>query len=149
MKAAVAPNSQGFSPYDTVIFCSNTVVGGGELIAFGGQFPVQVKKGDTPKVWLRRLSSNGDNSLVPVVEASKSMSPNIGVLDAFGGVVVVLNGDKILSVIERSAETVEIDFIDLRPLGLNIHGDSMKLQAGGMKLSGNSFHGVGTMLSLG
>lgn len=135
--------------YGTVVFCSNEIIGGGELISVMGQFPIQIKKGTPPKVWLRRLSDVKNPNLVAIVEATVSKASNVGVLSAFGGVLIVVNGEKVLSVIEREVDKIEIDFIDLRPLGLKIYGDSEKLNAGGMQLSGNVFSGVGVAFALG
>lgn len=135
--------------YETVVFCSNEIIGGGELISVMGQFPIQVKKGSPPKIWLRRLADAKSPNLVTIVEETVSKASNVGVLSAFGGVLVVVNGEKVLSVIEREVDKIEIDFIDLRPLGLKIYGDSGKLNAGGMQLSGNVFSGVGVALALG
>ena len=54
-----------------------------------------------------------------------------------------------LQVRQISAEEAEVDALDLRPIGFNIYGDKVSLNAGGLHMSGNSIAGGGTFLALG
>jgi len=42
-----------------------------------------------------------------------------------------------------------IDSIDLRPIGLNLYGDSKNMNVGGGSFSGNSMSGGGVLLGFG
>lgn len=139
----------GFTPYETLIFCSNTIEGGGHLFQIGNEFPLLIGKGNPPSVWLLGVSDSRSGELKTIISKSKSRSSNFSVIDAFGGTIVMAKGQKVLSVRELSDKSAEVDFVDLRPAGLNVFGDKLGLKIGGMSLSGNSISGGGVFVSLG
>ncbi|EAP80271.1 hypothetical protein [Sulfitobacter sp. NAS-14.1] len=135
-----------YTPYQKLVFCSNVLEGGGNLIEVSGTIPILVGRGDPPLVW---LSAKQDAKIVTVVEASRAKFSSVTAASIFGGTVVMSKGVVLLSARQISEEEAEVTEIDLRPLGLNVYGNKSGLHVGGMEFTGNHFSGVGTMVGIG
>ena len=137
---------QDYVPYERLIICTNTLEGGGFLFEMSGQYPLLIGKGDPPLVWITIPSQRGRRA---VVTASKSAEKSVSVVSILGGTQVVSGGKVILSARQNSQNEAVVDQIDLRPFGINVHGDKSGLKVGGMSLTGNRFTGVRTMFNFG
>lgn len=138
-----------YIPFDTLTVCSNTVRGGGNLVAIGDVIPFLVGKGDLPKIWLLALANAKTNEFVPIVERNISRHPAVKVYEANGTLNVMISGEVVLSVIKDSDNSASVTSLDFRPLGLNMHGNKESLSVGGGTFSGNSMTGGGTLIGLG
>lgn len=136
-----------YTPYPNLSLCSNSVVGGGNILTLGKVIPLLVGKGEKPLIWLQ--APTGKDEFALIIEASISKHPAVKVLAEDESLSVHLGNKLILHIKSSSPDYAEVDEIDLRPLGINLFGNSRQLEAGGMKLSNNTFRNVGTMISFG
>lgn len=140
---------KSYIPYEKLVVCSNTLSGGGHILAAGETLPVLVGKGEKPQVWLQALSNSEKNEFVTIVEASISKHQAVKVLEENGAININVGGTNVLSVKVTSEDSAEIFMLDLRPLGINIFGNKSELKVGNSTFSGNSFSGGGTMIGFG
>ncbi|OAN13329.1 hypothetical protein A3K86_16895 [Photobacterium jeanii] len=139
----------GYQPLKKLTICSNTLTGGGNLVSIGNELPVVIGRGSTPQIWLKAIGDSTTNELVPIVEKNKSMHPAIKVTVNNNSVLVLISGEVILSVKATSQDVMIVDKLDLRPIGLNLYGDTSSLSVGGNTFSRNSMHGGGTLIGFG
>jgi len=140
---------ENYQPFDTLIICSNTLKGGGHLVAVGDTLPLVIGKGEKLKVWLQALANAQKNEFVLIVEESISKHPAVKVYEEAGVLNVMISGEIILSVEEKSSDSAVISKLDFRPIGLNLFGDANSLNAGGGIFSGNTMSGGGTLIGFG
>jgi Protein of unknown function (DUF1488) len=137
-----------YVPYQRIELCGNELIGPKFMIQMGVNIPILVGKGesDYPRVWLsgpfgpgrswvevladnRVLRDVYDRKVIVVLEHSQRTN----VLVRLTGVVVAQH---------FSDDTVMIPNLDLRPLGLNIHGSEVNgLTVGHNSFKENKFHG--------
>lgn len=136
---------------DELVICSNTITGGGFAFSVADALPLIVGGGDRPQVWLQARSGNPQNPFVSIVEASISRNPNIQVFeDPRSGVMQInIQNIPILQVKLSGINKAIISFLDLRPLGLNIWGNTNELSVAGSKFSKNTVKGVGVFVNMG
>lgn len=139
----------GYQPYKTLTICSNTIKGGGNLVSIGEVLPLLIGKGDKPQIWLLALANSEKNEFITVVERSISKHPIVKVYEENKQLNVMLSGDIILSVRQDNEDKATVTKLDLRPLGINIHGNEKSLNVGGGTFSNNSMSGGGTLIGLG
>ena len=135
--------------YQKLTVCSNLLIGGGFIIVIGNIVPILVGKGDNPLVWLQAPLDKNGKFYVPVVMASVAAHPAVSIMMDDKGLSVYVSKTLVLHIIQNEVDSATIDVLDLRPLGFDVYGDSDALKAGGMTLSRNTFHGVGTLISFG
>lgn len=140
---------KSYKPLKKLVICSNTLTGGGNLVSIKGEFPVLIGKGSTPTVWLKAVADSSTQELMPVVEKNKSLHPAIKVIAKNNTVEILISGETILSAKGTSQDVVIVDHLDLRPIGINVHGDSSSLSVGGNTFSRNSMHGGSTLIGFG
>lgn len=140
---------KSYTPYETLVVCSNTLSGGGNLLAIGEVLPILIGKGEKPQVWLQALTNQEKNEFVTVVESSISKHQAVKVFEENGIINVHIGGTNVLSVKVTGENSAEAFLLDLRPLGINLYGTKMELKVGNSTFSGNSFAGGGTMIGFG
>jgi hypothetical protein len=141
---------QSFQPFPTLIVCSNTIIGGGHLVSIGDVLPLIIGQGPKPLIWLQAALDPQAKNFVTVVDASISKHPAVRVIeDDKGGVKITTGNTAVLRVKPSGSDCAVVDEIDLRPLGINIHGDASTLNAGGATFSGSTFSGVRTIIAFG
>lgn len=140
---------KSYSPYEKLVVCSNTLSGGGHILAIGEVLPVLVGKGEKPQVWLQALSNPDKSEFITIVEASISKYQAVKVFEDNGALNIHVGGTRVLSVRVTGEDIAEIFMIDLRPLGINLYGNNSELKVGNSTFSGNSFAGGGTMIGFG
>ncbi|WP_303846879.1 hypothetical protein [Aeromonas sobria] len=139
----------GYTPYQNLSFCSNSILGGGHIFAMGKVLPLLIGMGPSPRVWLQAVAAPQSKEFVTIVSDSKSTHPAVHVSSAGHKVIVSVHGREVLTVESRGDGQAVVSNIDFRPLGLNVHGNSAGLSLGGMQLSRNTFSGVGVAFGLG
>lgn len=138
-----------YQPYEQLTLCSNSLIGGGQLIQTGNSFPLLIGKGATPQIWLQAPTDPAGKAFAPLVSASVATHPAVSVFTEGGALVVYAGGQLVLRVRQISDQQAEVDELDLRPIGFNIFGNKTHLIAGGMNMSGNTVAGGGTFLAFG
>jgi hypothetical protein len=140
----------GYTAYSDLTICSNRLIGGGHLLAIGEALPLVVGSGTEPMVWLQSTLlpvPGGEFGLV--VDGSIPRVPGISVSAGPNGLTFVAGGMTLLRIKQLTPQSAVVDMLDLRPLGLNVFGDSNGLNAGTSTFSRNSISGPGAMIALG
>jgi hypothetical protein len=140
---------ESYTPYNTLVVCSNTLTGGGNIVAVGDILPLVVGKGDKPKIWLQALADPKTKEFITIVDASISKHPSIKVFEQDDALKIIVSSTVVLSVKATGEDSVEIDNLDMRPLGLNLYGTKTELRVGTNTFSGNSMSGGGTLIGFG
>lgn len=136
---------------DELVLCSNLVKGGGFPFAVKDVLPLVIGGGERPQIWLQALTDPVNNTFLTLVDNSISRNPSIKVFeDPNTGVMqIYLQQLPILQVKLEGEKRAVISLLDLRPLGLNIWGNSIELNISGSKFSRNTVEGVGVFINLG
>lgn len=140
-------NPVGYIPYEKITICSNTLIGGGNLISVGDIKPLFIGKGETPKIWLRAVSNLKNKEFVEIVTASEQNFPSVKVINRNNEIRILAENTVVLRAIYNS-DSIEILKLDLRPLGLNVFGDKNGLITPQMTLTNNTFEGAGALLGI-
>lgn len=138
-----------YIPYNEIEVCSNTIIGGGNLVVIGNVVPIYVGVGYIPKVWLKSVDDIKSKRFIEVVEASISKHPAIKINSYESDITIKINNIVILKTNGNTKNKLIISQLDMRPLGINIHGDESGLMAGGMAISKSTFNGIGSLVALG
>ncbi|GAB3215649.1 hypothetical protein [Pseudaeromonas pectinilytica] len=138
-----------YIPYNTLVICSNTMLGGGHIVAVGEVLPLVIGKGEKPQIWLQAISNPQTNEFVSIIEASVSKHPAVEILEQNGSIEVTIQKNKILIVRAESQDKAVVSQLDLRPIGLNLVGTTASLSVGGTTFSGNSMSGGGVLIGFG
>lgn len=113
------------------------------MVEVEGIIPLWIGSGIPSKIWLSTPPTKG-NSL-QIISASEPSISNV-TRDLVGPIInFYLNGKKILTANAISDYECNIPFLDLRPIGLAIHGDHNGLSVTGSSFTRNTFSGVGVM----
>jgi hypothetical protein len=139
---------KSYVAYKSLKVCSNTLSGGGHIASIGDTLPLIIGKGDKPQIWLQALTNPETKQFTPIVESSVSKHPAVVVKEVSGYVVVSVQGTQILKV-KAKGGSANVEILDLRPLGLNLSGNSTSMNVGGNTFSNNSMSGGGVLISLG
>ncbi|NOU26053.1 MAG: hypothetical protein HOO90_11030 [Methylotenera sp.] len=138
-----------FIPYASLTVCSNVLIGGSHIVSVGDVLPLLIGKGDKPQIWIQALNNSKTMEFISIVENSVSKHPAVEILETSGSIVVSIQGVKILSVRKVDEDSAAVDSMDLRPIGLNLHGNSASMHIGTSTFSGNTMSGGGVLLGLG
>jgi hypothetical protein len=138
-----------FRPYQTLVVCSNSLIGGGHIVSVGDVLPLIIGAGDKPQIWLQAISDPKSNGFISVVENSVSTHPAVEVREVGGAIVVSVQGTVVVRVRQVAPDRAEVDSMDLRPIGLNLYGNSSSMNVAGGSFSGNSMSGGGVLIGLG
>ena len=115
----------------------------------GKVLPLLIGVGATPRIWLQAVSAPGSKEFTTVVDDSKSTHPAVSVTTEGNKVVVSVRGRTVITAESNSEQSVTVNELDFRPIGLNVFGNSSSLSLGGTQLSNNTFSGVGVAFGLG
>jgi hypothetical protein len=142
---------EGYKPFPELRLCSNTLLGSPIPILVGSFPALLIGIGAAPLVWLAAPTGPTPSAAWKyIVEASKSMHPAVRVdVDLLAqSVAVLIRGTIILEVRNQSQELAEVSRLDLRLVGLNVHGDSNGMFVGTNSFIGNTFKGTGAMFAI-
>lgn len=137
---------KSYVPYASLIVCSNSLLGGGHIVSIGDVLPIVIGRGEKPMIWLQALTKPESKEFVPIVEGSISKHPAVKIYEENDVLKVSVSGTTVLSVRATAENSADVDELDLRPLGFNLHGDSSTLMVGTSKFSGNSMSGGGILI---
>ena len=140
---------KSYVPYDSLTVCSNSLFGGGYIVSIGDVLPIIIGRGDKPMIWLQALTKPEPKEFFMIVEGSISKDAAVKVYEENNVLKVSVSGTIVLSVRATADNSAKVDELDLRPLGLNLHGDSSRLMVGASKFSGNSMSGGGILIGFG
>lgn len=139
----------GYTPYQSITICSNKIIGGGHIFAIGKILPLLIGVGPKPTIWLQAIDAPNSKNFVTIVDASIATHSAVRVSESGNKIKVVVAGKTVLAVEAISPKNALVTELDLRPLGLNVHGNSSMLFVGGMQISRSTFDGVGTAFGFG
>lgn len=138
-----------YNPYETLVICSNSMLGGGHIVSVGDVLPLVIGKGEKPQIWVQAISDPETKEFVSIIEASVSKHPAVEILEKDGSIEVTIQDNKILIVRAESDNKAVVSHLDLRPIGLNLVGNASSLSVGGSTFSGNSMSGGGVLIGFG
>ncbi len=138
---------KSFTPYNSLTICSNTLIEGGYIITVGEVLPLIIGKGNKPQIWIQALKNAKTKEFILIVENSVSQHPAVKVLEVDDSIVVSIQGIDILSIKQKNDDFAVVDSMDLRPIGLNLYGNSSSLSVGDSKFSGNTMQGGGVLIA--
>ena len=141
--------SQDYTKPNKLVLCSNTLIDVNIPFLFENNIPLLIGQNDDPQVWLQARSGNQKGQWVVVVEKNEGLHESIKVTkDKNGKVVIHAKDTKVLEV-EKHQDHYEVIDLDMRPLGLNIHGNETMLMIGNTQMSQNTFQDAEVMISIG
>ncbi len=138
-----------YSPINTLKVCSNTLTGGGHIVEIANVLPLIIGNGEKLQIWLQAVSNSEKMEFVSVVENSVSKFSTVEIKEIDGALIVTIQGVTVLRVVKLSENEANVDLMDLRPIGLNLHGDNTRINLPTGSFSGNSMSGGGVLLGLG
>ena len=143
----------GYLPYPRITFCSNSFVDGLIPIAAGDEYLILVGQGPAPLVWLKQLvSGTGTLQFRQAVVANRPhpLFKELRVRADPGQkkTIVKVASVTILEAHQSSTDQAEVTRLDLRPLGILVHGNSGGLTVGTNDFSHNTFSNAKIMLAL-
>jgi len=113
----------------------------------GDVVPVLFGKGSKPQIWLQTIESPQSKKFIELVDASISVHPKIRIEESDNKIFVRLDGIIILILEQTGDDELTVYQVDLRPLGLNLYGDSTGLYSGGVSFTSSTFTNVGTIMA--
>ena len=140
-----------YIPFHEIELCSNKLVDVSIPIAVNDTAVFLVGKGVVPLVWLSAPAEPTSSQWVHVVKESRSSNPAVEVnTDPDAGTVRITLADTVvLTAATLSPNEVIVEQLDLRPLGLAIHGDQSGLHIGTQSLVHNTFKSVMVAFAVG
>jgi len=139
-----------YNAFDELVVCSNKLVNVLVPVTVSGKVPFLVGKGPEPLIWLNMPSKAATSAWQPLVRANLSLHRDIKIVrPKKASVQVFVKGSLVIQVIAHSVTNAEIERLDLRPVGLNIHGDTTGLYVGNNELKGNTFQNLRVMVGVG
>ena len=138
-----------YAPYRELQFCSNRFVNTPIAIEVDGHPPVLVGV-EGLRVWLSAPPGPSKHAWTPVVVDGKAQVPGVKVRrTSQGAVEVIADRTKVVEVRELDADTAAVTWLDLRPLGLNVHGDAGALWIGTNQFSSNRVENCRVAIGIG
>jgi hypothetical protein len=143
-----------YVPFPRLMICSNTFTNGRVPINMRGHAPflIGMQEGMTyPLVWLSRPADSTMRRWTMLVDRNLVKDKRL-FLDKFAGNAVEIRtlNLTVLSVVQDNPGSATIDRLDLRPIGVLVHGDERTgLVVGTNTLRANSFTNVDTMIGVG
>lgn len=142
-----------YIPYDRVNFCSNILINVRYLINDKDFYPLLIGKGNIPKIWIYAKEQNRNST--KLVEKSISLLPSVlsvNINDDSKRLSVVSheksNQTTILEIDYYSNEVLNVEQLDLRPIGYNIIGNKDGLLIGNNTVKRNTLQGVQSFIGL-
>ena len=143
---------ENYIPYENLIICSNKLIGGGFAFSYGEGLPLIIGQGTFPTVWLQGAVLPGSKELITLIENNVSLVESLVVsanLENRSIEVMFNKNIKIIEVKLINEKSAEITYLDLKPLGFNISGNSVELHIGSSNFSRNTIRGTNVFIGLG
>lgn len=139
----------GFSPFPRLYFCSNRLDDVQVPIEVEGHIPLLIGEHQgEPRLWLSTPPPGGRGDWRDAIRDNEVLRPEFG-LELRGGIFAIRFLGVYLLKGRYQEGVANVNLIDLRPVGLDIHGSTTELQVARSTFRGNEFTNLRTMLSLG
>ena len=140
-----------YLPFEELEMCSNRFVNGKVLIEAHNHAVLLIGKGPQPVVWLSGLISKEGKQFQEIVNKNCSLNKRVDVIisEKNNSTIIKVGDLTIVEVAKASESKAIIPKMDLRPLGLNIYGDTKELHVGTNRLIGSTFMNTHTMVGIG
>lgn len=143
-------NINNNSKYQELLICSNKLINGNEIFSINGNFPITIRRNDNkPIISLKALSSLDNKNLIDIIKENKPKFEFVKINSEKNKIEISVKNNKVLLIENFDNLKIEINFIDLRPIGLNIWGDKKSLNVGENTFSGNTITGAKIFMNLG
>lgn len=139
-----------YTPYRTLNICGNKLINGRVSFEVNGFVPFLVGVGEEgPLVWLQ-LPSNKDLTVWQyVLRANRSLHNAVKVIDTKTEIKVFIKEVLVIHTVASSDSEATILTLDLRPIGLKVHGNADGMEIGGNTMRNNVFENVDAMIGIG
>lgn len=139
-----------YTPYKTLNICGNKLINGRIPFEVNGFVPFLVGVGEEgPFVWLQLPSNKDLNVWQYVVRANRPLHSAVKVADNKTEIKVFIKEVLVLQVVASSESEASILTLDLRPIGLKVHGNTEGMEVGGNTMRNNTFENVDAMIGIG
>ncbi|MBU9219605.1 hypothetical protein [Burkholderia multivorans] len=139
----------GYVPYETLVLCSNKLSVQVPLMLKGVGAPLLVGKGENPRLWIAVTTTAPVRQFFYIVQDNSPLSPQVQVKSE-GGTTTVSTGNNILCSVSQTGEReAVVSSLDLRPVGLAVHGNSDELWIGKSRMSHSQFIGAQVAVMIG
>ena len=138
-----------YVPFEEIDIGTNHLVNVRVLFTINEHVPLLIGSGDIPRIWLSIPADATGENWQPLIRDNRSFHPKVTVQIDHNIVIVDTPDGEVLKVRKESENRVNVLSINLRPFGIDIHGDERLLTVMNNRLSGNSFVNVGVMFEIG
>ena len=137
---------ENYIPINELNVCSNRIMGGGSVIGINNISPLIIGQGNIPMIWL--YSRIDRSNWLPLVVESRSKHANIDIIENQDEREITIKFNDIILISSKMLNDNSnfVNQIDLRPIGIDLHGDSNRLMVSGNNFSGNTFNGISFMI---
>ncbi|ARR44029.1 TPA: hypothetical protein I7241_17100 [Vibrio vulnificus] len=140
-----------FENYNEIIICSNYIKNYESIIkqSNNGFEPLMIKKDNDgkPLIFLQSYD-NKKSEPIDIINGNRSLVGSVIFEHSRTGCFVGYNDITILEVVQNEKNIMEVITLDLRPLGLNLFGDSTALNMGGNTISRSSMSNIGSFIGI-
>jgi hypothetical protein len=142
---------KGYEPFESVNYCGLRAVNVRYFVEAEGFPPLLVGKGRSPQVWLAKLTEDPHEPWQWAVSGNIAEDPAFKVRtdDIKRSVTVKRRGIPIITARVGPFNTLTVDYIDLRPIGIYIHGENGALFACDNKMSNCAYMNVENVFDIG
>lgn len=137
-----------YHPFQEMEIGTNRLVDGEALFSLDDNVPLLIGVNGSPRVWLSIPADQKGKSWQLLVRDNKSLNPKVTVEVAGNTVIVDTPDGIVLKVHKENERLVKVQQINLRPFGINIHGNESSLTVMTNSLSGNVFIGSKVMVGI-
>lgn len=141
---------EDFVPFAELTVCGNVMRGGKALFCLGDKVPLLVGKNSHPKLWLSAPRNPEATHWIDLISAGRTRHPGIEIIPSRNETDVSVHffRQPLLKLQLLSPDSVNLPFLDLRPIGLKVFGKNDLLYLGSHVFSKNSFDNVTYMVNL-
>lgn len=141
---------KNYEPMHKLVLCGNTLINVNIPFEAEGGIPLLIGANGDPQIWLNARPPKPGMPWSPIIRQNRTLHPAAKLIGlGTGSIEVEIQGTRVLVLAKQPDGTFEVIRLDLRPLGLNIHGDSTKLMVGTNQLVSNTFQNVNVMVGIG
>lgn len=138
-----------YEPFNQIEIGTNHLTNVKVLFSVNDNVPLLIGFGEEPRIWLSIPADSKGEKWQALVRDSKSLHPKVKVIKKNGNVVIDTPDGVVLNVNKMSETMAKVAVINLRPFGINIHGNENSLTVMNSNLVGNSFSNVKVMVGIG
>lgn len=137
-----------YKPFKEIEIGTNKLIDGEVLFSLNDNVPLLIGMGCIPHVWLSIPADAKGESWQLLVRDNKALHPKVIVKIEDDSVTVNTPDGTVLKVVAESQNLARIAYIDLRPFGIDIHGNDTSLTVMNNNLTGNVFSGAKIMIGI-